>query len=258
VTSIETLFSMTGKIAVVTGAGTGMGKQFAHTLALAGARVACVARNGSRLEQVVTAIRDTGGEAIAIVGDVGDKQAIEAVFDEVETRFGRANVLVHCAAQADFGLFPNIEDDTWDNLVKVNLSGTLRLCRSFSRRLLAANEPGTIVVVTSITGDRVLGGMPVYSTLKAATNQLTKAMARDMFGHHIRVNALAPGYFATEMSSGLFDSPGGKALIEQHPLKRLGNVAELEGPLLLLASDASCHMNGAIVTVDAGHSIALA
>src|SRR5690606_16704553 len=145
VTSIETLFSMTGKIAVVTGAGTGMGKQFAHTLALAGARVACVARNGSRLEQVVTAIGDAGGEAIAIVGDVGDKQAIEAVFDEVETRFGRANVLVHCAAQTDFGLFPNIEDDTWDNLVKVNLSGTLRLCRSFSRRLIAANEPGTIV-----------------------------------------------------------------------------------------------------------------
>ncbi|MCB1668628.1 MAG: SDR family oxidoreductase [Porticoccaceae bacterium] len=257
-TNLETLFSMKGKVVVITGAGTGMGKQFSHTLAKAGAKVVCVARNADRLEQVVADIRKLGGEAIAVAGDVGDRQSIESVFDQTEEDFGRANVLVHCAAQADYSLFPDIDDETWDNLVKVNLSGTMRLCRSFSQRLITAEEPGAIVIITSITGDRVMPGMPGYSTLKAASNQLVKAMARDMFGRDIRVNALSPGYFRTEMSADLFDTEEGRALIQLHPLKRLGNVEELDGPLLLLASDASCHMNGSIVTVDAGHSIALA
>ena len=165
---------------------------------------------------------------------------------------------MHCAAQADFGLFPDVQDESWDSLINVNLSGTMRLCRRFASALLTANEAGAIVNITSITGDRVMPGMPAYCALKAAVNQLTKAMARDLFGKNIRVNALAPGYFKTEMSSTLFDSDEGRALIQMHPLKRLGNVEELDGPLLLLASDASCHMNGSILTVDAGHSISLA
>ena len=195
---------------------------------------------------------------MAVAGDISTVDSINDIFNRTEAIYGRANVLVHCAAQADFGLFPEIDDASWDSLIEVNLSGTMRLCRQFSSRLLAANEAGAIVNITSITGDRVMPGMPGYCTLKAAVNQLSKSMARDMFGKNIRVNALSPGYFETEMSSALFDSEDGRALIQMHPLKRLGNVEELDGPLLMLASDASCHMNGSIVTVDAGHSIALA
>ncbi|WP_420466063.1 SDR family NAD(P)-dependent oxidoreductase [Panacagrimonas sp.] len=255
---IEKLFSLHGKIALVTGAGTGMGRRFATTLAGAGARVVCVARNGERLEQVAAAIRADGGQAVAVPGDVGSTESVEAMFDAAEQAFGRVNLLVNSAAQVDFGLFPDVKDDNWANLLNVNLSGMMRTCRSFARRLLAAGEPGTIVNVTSIIGDVVLMGVPTYGTLKAAANQLTRSIARDMGGQGIRANAIAPGYFDTEMSSSLFDTDAGRALVARHPLGRLGRVEELDGPLLLLASDASSHMNGSILTIDAGHSIQLA
>lgn len=256
-TNVEKLFSLKGKVALVTGAGTGMGRRFAATLAGAGAKVVCVARNLERLEQVAADLRQNGAEAVAIAGDVGSSESVEAIFDAAEKAFGRVNVLVNCAAQVDFGLFPDLKDENWDNLINVNLSGMMRTCRSFSTRLIAAGEPGVIVNITSIIGTQVMAGVPTYGTLKAAANQLTKSMARDMFGHRIRVNAIAPGYFETEMAAPLFDSEIGKAFVERHPLQRLGQVEELDGPLLLLASDASCHMNGSILTVDAGHSIQL-
>lgn len=255
--SVENLFSLKGKVALVTGAGTGMGRRFAGTLAAAGARVVCVARNQERLEQVAAGIRGNGGEAVAVAGDVGSSASVEAIFDAAEKAFGRVNLLVNCAAQVDFGLFPDLKDENWENLINVNLSGMMRSCRSFSTRLIAAGEPGVIVNITSIIGTQVMAGVPTYCTLKAAANQLTKSMARDMFGHNIRVNAIAPGYFETEMAGPLFDSDIGKTYVERHPLQRLGQVEELDGPLLLLASDASRHMNGSIVTVDAGHSIQL-
>lgn len=254
---IERLFSMSGKVALVTGAGTGIGRRFAETLAAAGAEVVCVARNGERLDQVVDGIRQAGGTAHAIVGDIGNAESVEQAFDAAEAACGRVNVLVNCAAQVDFGAFPDVSEDAWANLVNVNLSGLMRTCRSFSKRLIAAGAPGSIINVTSITGAQVIAGMPGYCTLKAATMQLTRVMAADMFGTNIRVNALSPGFFDTEMSSLLFDSDEGRAMIARHPMKRLGNVAELDGPLLLLASDASSHLNGSVITVDAGHSIQL-
>ncbi|WP_295687028.1 SDR family NAD(P)-dependent oxidoreductase [uncultured Nevskia sp.] len=255
--NVESLFSLKGKVALVTGAGTGMGKRFAGTLAAAGAKVVCVARNLERLEKVVADLRESGADAVAVAGDVGSSESVEAIFDAAEQAFGRVNLLVNCAAQVDFGLFPDLKDENWENLINVNLSGMMRTCRSFSTRLIAAGEPGVIVNITSIIGTQVMAGVPTYCTLKAAANQLTKSMARDMFGHNIRVNAIAPGYFETEMAGPLFDSDIGKSYVERHPLQRLGQVEELDGPLLLLASDASRHMNGSIVTVDAGHSIQL-
>lgn len=254
---IEQLFSLAGKTALVTGAGTGMGRRFAHTLAAAGAQVVCVARNGERLEAVAESIRASGGQAAAVAGDVGSAAGVEQIFDQAEPHFGRINLLVNCAAQVDFGMFPDVDDEAWETLIKVNFSGMMRTCRSFSRRLIAASEPGTIVNIASIIGEQVIPGIPTYGTLKAAAIQLTRSMAVDLTQHRIRVNALSPGYFQTEMASSLFDSDAGEALVARHPLKRLGRVEELDGPLLLLASDASGHMNGSVVTVDAGHSILL-
>lgn len=255
--NIEKLFSLKGRVALVTGAGTGMGRRFAATLAGAGAQVVCVARDQARLERVAAGIRDSGGQAVAVAGDVGSTASVTAMFDAAEQACGRVNLLVNCAAQVDFGLFPDLKDDNWERLINVNLSGIMRTSRTFSERLIAAGEPGAIINVTSIIGTQVMAGVPTYCTLKAAANQLTKSMARDLFGQGIRVNALAPGYFDTEMSTPLFDSDIGRSFVERHPLQRLGRVEELDGPLLLLASDASSHMNGAIVTVDAGHSIQL-
>ena len=254
---LEQLFSLKGKVALVTGAGTGMGRRFSQTLAEAGAKVVCVARNRERLEEVAEAIRADGGAAVAVAGDVGDSASVEAIFDQAEQALGRVNLLVNSAAQVDFGVFPDVKDENWQTLINVNLSGIMRTCRSFSRRLIAAGEPGAIVNITSIIGTQVMGGVPAYGTLKAAANQLTRSMAKDLFEHRIRVNALAPGYFQTEMSAPLWDSDAGKAAVERHPLKRTGQVEELDGPLLLLASEASSHINGAVLTVDAGHSIQL-
>lgn len=254
---IEQLFSLKGRVALVTGAGTGMGRQFSNTLAQAGAKVVCVARNAGRLQKVAAGIREAGGEAVAVAGDVGSTAGIERIFDEAEQAFGRINLLVNCAAQVDFGLFPDVSDENWETLIRVNFSGMMRTCRSFSRRLIAAGEPGVIVNITSIIGEQVIPGIPTYGTLKAAAIQLTRSMAVDLTQHRIRVNAISPGYFETEMASALFDSAAGRALVQRHPLKRLGQVEELDGPLLLLASDASSHMNGSVVTVDAGHSVLL-
>lgn len=255
--NIEKLFSLKGKVALVTGAGSGMGRRFSTTLADAGAKVVCVARQLDRLEAVVDEIKQAGGEAVAIAGDVGDTANVEAFFDEAEQAFGRVNLLVNSAAQLDFGLFPDVKDENWANLINVNLSGVMRTCRTFSNRLIAAGEPGAIVNITSIIGTQVMLGVPTYGTLKAATDHLTRSMARDMFPHGIRCNGIAPGYFNTEMVASYFETDAGKADIERHPMQRLGNVEELDGPLLLLTSDAASYINGAILSVDGGQVIQL-
>lgn len=253
----EQLFSVSDKVALVTGAGTGIGRQIASTLASAGAKVVCAARNLERLEQVSAEIRAAGGDAIAIAVDVGSTASVEHLFDQADQAYGPVNVLVNCAAQDDYGLFPDIRDENWENLVNINLSGTMRTCRSFARRLMEAKQGGSIINISSIVGAAVMPGVPTYCTLKGATNQLTRSMAVDMFGHNIRVNALAPGYFHTEMTAPLWTSEAGQAAVARHPLKRVGHVEELDGPVLFLASDASSHVNGIVLNVDAGHSVQL-
>ncbi len=254
---IEEMFSLKGKIALVTGAASGMGERFAHTLADAGATVICAARRSDRIEAVAASIVKAGGKAIALPLDVGSTASVEAVFDQIEKAVGRVNVLVNAAAQLDFGLFPDVKDDNWNNLINVNLSGVMRTCRSFSERLIKAGEHGAIVNITSIIGSQVMLGVPTYGTLKAAANHLTRSMARDMFPHGIRCNGIAPGYFLTEMVADYFETDAGKADIERHPLQRLGRVEELDGALLLLTSDASTYINGAILSVDGGQVIQL-
>ncbi len=256
-TRIEKMFSLHGKIALVTGAASGMGERFAHTLAEAGATVICAARRADRIEAVAASIVKEGGKAIALPLDVGSTESVEAVFDQIEKAVGRVNVLVNAAAQLDFGLFPDVKDDNWNNLINVNLSGVMRTCRSFSERLIKAGEPGSIVNITSIIGTQVMLGVPTYGTLKAAANHLTRSMARDMFPYGIRCNGIAPGYFLTEMVADYFETEAGKADIARHPLQRLGRVEELDGALLLLTSDASTYINGAILSVDGGQVIQL-
>lgn len=256
--SIESIFSMAGKVAVVTGAGSGMGRRFAATLANAGATVICAARQKVRIDEVAAEINKAGGKAFSVAVDVSISESVEQLFDQAEKLAGgRVNVLVNSAAQIDFGPFPAVTDEAWQNLLNTNLLGTMRTCRTLANRLIAAGAPGAIVNITSVTGEQVMMGVPIYGSIKASVNHLTRSMARDMFDHKIRCNAIAPGYFQTEMVSGYFETDAGKADIQRLPLKRVGNVSELDGPLLLLASDAGSYINGAILSVDAGQVIQL-
>lgn len=255
--NVEKLFSMHGKIALVTGAASGMGERFAHTLADAGATVICAARRSDRIEAVAASINKAGGKAIALQLDIGSTASVEAVFDAAEKQIGTVNVLINAAAQLDFGVFPGIGDEGWANLLNVNLTGTMRMARAFTERLIKAEATGAIVNITSVTGMQVMSGVATYGSIKAAINHLTKQIARDLFDKGIRCNAIAPGYFQTEMVSGYFETDAGKADIARLPPKRQGRVEELDGALLLLASDAGSYINGVVLPVDAGQVIQL-
>ena len=252
---IAELFSMTGRVALVTGAASGMGERFAHVLAKAGAKVICAARRADRIEQVAAAIRDAGGQASAVQVDIADRQSVESGFEAASKHFGLIDVLINNAGQLSFESLPNIDEDSWQNLINVNMTGTMRMTQVFSRRLIVAGKPGVIVNISSITGMGVMRGVAPYGCVKAAVNHLTRQTAADLLDHGIRCNAIAPGYFHTEMSADVFATDTGKAVQAGLPLKRAGNVEELDGALLLLASNASTYINGVILPVDAGHVV---
>lgn len=256
--NIEKLFSLKGKVALVTGAGTGMGARFAQTLADAGAKVICAARRLDKVQSVADGIVAAGGDAIALALDIGDTASVGRVFDHAQQKYGLIDVLVNNAAQLDFAPFPDVDDAAWANLFNVNVAGPMRMAREFSKRLIAADRPGAIINVTSITGQQVLRNVPCYGSAKAAVIQMTKQIAADLLDKKIRCNSIAPGYFMTDMVSGYFETEQGKAETQKLPAKRVGSVEELDGVLLLLASDASSYMNGAIIPVDYGHVMLLA
>lgn len=254
---IAELFSMKGKVALVTGAASGMGERFAQTLAKAGAKVICAARRADRIEKVAAAIQASGGQAVAVQMDIGSRQSVESGFEAASKAFGLIDVLINNAGQLSFESIPNVDEESWQNLINVNMTGTLRMTQAFSRRLIAAGKPGVIVNIGSITGMGVMRGVTPYGCVKAAINHLTKQTAADLLDHGIRCNAIAPGYFHTEMSADVFATDVGKAIQAGLPTKRAGKVEELDGALLLLASNASSFINGAVLPVDAAHVILL-
>ena len=254
---IAELFSMKGKVALVTGAASGMGERFAHTLAKAGAKVICAARRVERIEKVAAAINASGGQAAAVPIDIASRDSVASGFEAASKAFGLIDVLINNAGQLSFESIPNIDEDSWQNLIDVNVTGTMRMTQEFSRRLIAAGKPGSIVNITSITGMGVMRGVTPYGCVKAALNHLTKQTAADLLDHGIRCNAIAPGYFHTEMSADVFATDVGKAIAAALPPKRAGRVEELDGALLLLASNAASYINGAVLPVDAGHVVLL-
>jgi NAD(P)-dependent dehydrogenase (short-subunit alcohol dehydrogenase family) len=254
---IDSLFSLEGRVAIVTGAGAGMGARFAQTLAAAGARVICAARRQHKIERVAAGILAEGGLATAIDLDIGDTMSVRSVFDRAETTFGTVEILVNNAAQIGLSNFPGVEDAAWEAMVNVNLTGTMRMCREFSQRLIDAGRPGRIVNITSISGSRVMDDTLCYASTKAALNQLTRQLASDLAPNNIQCNAIAPGHFATAMVRAYFETDQGRKEINGTVAKRLAQVEELDGVLLLLTSDASSYINGAVIPVDGGHSIRL-
>ncbi len=250
---LEEIFGLHGRVALVTGASSGLGRHFAATLARAGAKVAVAARRAEALRSLVAQIRADGGEALAVPMDVTDRPSVIAALQVVARELGEPQVLVNNAGVGDIKEALDFTDDDWDRIVGTNLRGAWVVAQEYARRQVAAGQPGNIINVTSILANRVTGRVSPYAAAKAGLKHLTEALALELARSNIRVNSLAPGYIVTEATREFFASPAGEKLRQRIPTRRVGECADLDGPLLLLASDASRHMSGSEIVVDASH-----
>jgi NAD(P)-dependent dehydrogenase (short-subunit alcohol dehydrogenase family) len=250
---IAALFSLQGHRALVTGASGVLGAHFARVLHGAGAQVALAAR---RVDATSALAAELGAGAAAVPLDVTDPATIPAAFDAAEAALGGpCDILVNNAGIAVTKplLQQGIED--WDGVMAVNLRGCFRVGQEAAKRLAAAKQPGSIINIASVLGERIIPGVAGYTAAKAGLLHLTRQMAVELARFGIRVNAIAPGYVATDINRDYFASEPGQAMIKRIPQRRLGSPDDLTGPLLLLASAAGAHMTGATVTVDGGHSV---
>ena len=244
------IFSLSGRVALVTGASSGIGRILAQGLAAAGACVVAVARRTERLNDLVAEIERSGGRAIAVQGDVTDPESVAKAFDAAENAFGIADVIVSNAGVTEARNFLKIDAAARDAIFDTNLRGVWNVGQEAARRLVGAGKGGSIINVASVLGLAVQPGLASYCSSKGAVIQLTRAMAVDLTRHNIRVNALAPGWFKTELNEAFFDSPAGAERVAQMPARRLGKIEELIGPVIMLASDAGSFVNGSVVVVD--------
>jgi NAD(P)-dependent dehydrogenase (short-subunit alcohol dehydrogenase family) len=248
-------FTLAGRRALVTGASSGLGRHFARTLAEAGAVVIAAARSLDKLAATVAEIVSAGGRASALRLDVTDLASVKAGFDQIEAEDGVADVIVNNAGLAvSRPLLEQTEAD-WDSVLDTNLKGAWLVAQEGARRLVAAKRGGSIVNIASITGERVAGAVAPYCTSKAGVMHLTRAMALELARHGVRVNALAPGYVQTELNRDFLASEAGERLRARIPQRRFGRAEELDGALLLLASDAGAYITGSVVFADGGHLV---
>lgn len=244
------IFRLDGKCVLVTGASSGLGAHFAQTLAAAGADLVLAARRTDKLAETASAVRELGREATTVAMDVGDYESVESAFLKIP----EFDVLINNAGVNHAGQTHELSKPDWDAVINTNLNGVWHVTRFALNRWLNAEKPGNIINVASILGLRVSNQLPAYSASKAAVVQLTQSVALDYARYGIRCNAICPGYFETDMNREFMQSEGGQRLLKRVPFRRMGDQPELDGPLLLLASDASSYMSGVAMPVDGAHA----
>jgi NAD(P)-dependent dehydrogenase (short-subunit alcohol dehydrogenase family) len=249
------VFDIADQHILVTGSSSGFGRHFARFLASNGAKVTLAARRAEALASAIAEIGVAGGKAKRVILDVTSAGSIDRAMKEAEVGFGPIHAVVNNAGVT--ATKPALEQDErdWDIVMDTNLKGVWLVAQAAARRMVGNKVRGSIVNIASILGLRVAGAVAPYAISKAGVIQMTKALALEWARYGIRVNALAPGYFATELNDEFFESEHGKALIKRVPQRRLGQLNELDGPLLLLVSNAGSFMTGSVVTVDGGHLV---
>jgi NAD(P)-dependent dehydrogenase (short-subunit alcohol dehydrogenase family) len=249
-------FDISGQVALVTGASSGIGEHFAEVLAAAGAKVALAARRIDRLAELAREIEGRGGACLPIACDVTDQKSIVNAIAAAEDQLGPLSILVNNAGVVvSKPLFEHTEED-WDHVVDTNLKGAWLMARDFAHHLVEKKRPGRIINISSVLASRTIGRVPAYCAAKAGLTHLTHVLAMELARYGILVNALAPGYVETDFNRAFFQTEAGKALIGRIPLKRLGQAPDLDGALLFLASPASAYVTGAVLSVDGGHGVA--
>lgn len=248
------LFSLSDRVALVTGASSGLGRHFAHVLSEAGATVVLAARRTDRLKEVAAAIEAKGGKAVPVGMDVTNDASIVAAFGTIQDKLGRpADIIVNNSGMAREGWFRDMPEDDWNAVIDTNLTGVWRVAKHGANAMVAGGAKGSIINIASITGLHPQTMTTAYCVSKAGVDHMTRQMALEMARYGVRVNAIAPGYFLTEINDDYLTSEEGAKMIRRIAMRRIGNVEELSGPLLLLASEAGSFMTGSTLVVDGGH-----
>jgi NAD(P)-dependent dehydrogenase (short-subunit alcohol dehydrogenase family) len=248
---------LAGRIALVTGASSGIGAAIAEGFAAAGATLVPGARRTERLTALAARIESAGGRALVAELDVDDAASIARAFAAAERAVGRNDVVVNSAGIGDSRAFVDTQGEDLARVMNTNFVGSWNVCQAAARRLIAAGAPGSIINIASILGLASAPRFAAHSASKGALIQLTRTLALEFAKHRIRVNAIAPGWFATEMTTAYFATDAGKAHAARLPIGRIGETQELVGPALLLASDAGSYISGVVLPVDAAHSVLL-
>ena len=250
------MFNLAGRVALVTGASSGLGQQFARALADNGAAVALVARRADRLEAFKAELEKSGAKAVAIAADVNNRDDMVRAFDAAEKAFGTVTILVNNAGVAQKSVrATDVTPEEWRRVLSTDLDAVFYWAQEGARRMVAAGKKGAIVNIASVLGFGVAKGVAAYAVAKAAVVQTTKALAVELAFKGVRVNAIAPGWFVTEINDKYLESEAGIAMKRDIPMGRFGNTGDLDGALLLLTSDAGAYMTGATIVVDGGQVV---
>ncbi len=252
-------FDLSGRVALVTGASSGLGAGFAKALAAAGARVVLAARRADKLAEQVAAIQAAGGEAVAVAMDVTDEASTIAAYDAAEAAFGTVDTIIANAGVATEKMALQLDIADIDALLAANLRGVFLTAREGAKRLDKAGSRdsgrGRIILIGSITAEKIYPASSMYGATKAAVRHLGRSLAREWARRGVNVNIIQPGYFESEMTADMFASDVGKALVASFPRQRMRPASDLHAPLLFLASDASIGVTGTVITIDDGQSL---
>jgi NAD(P)-dependent dehydrogenase (short-subunit alcohol dehydrogenase family) len=250
---------LNGRTALVTGASSGLGANFARALAASGATVVVAARRADRLEALVAEIAAAGGTAHAVTMDVADPDSVQAGFAATLAAAGPIDVLVANAGIATESMAMDQPVAEMDALLNINLRGVYLCAQAAARQMIDAGSAerghGRIILIGSITADKIYGGAALYGATKAAVKHLGRSLAREWARKGVNVNIIQPGYFRSEMTEAMIDSPLGAKMVASFPRRRLRDMTDLNPPLLWLASDASAGITGTVITVDDGQTL---